>query len=130
MTHICVQSTPPGMVDGSWSTALAPDTKIRSWTTYGREFLRHPGTLDQDMDFDGEKSTGNHFSCTLCAVGRDQIREVNGYGNADRSLIDGSATFEVPDDWDYVYLEVEDDEGRVAWTNPLFKAIRRGFNGR
>jgi len=29
------------------------------------------------------------------------------------------AAFEVPD-WPYVYLEIEDAQGRRAWTNPLF----------
>lgn len=31
-----------------------------------------------------------------------------------------TATFEVPADWDYAYLEIEDDHGRRAWTNSLF----------
>ena len=31
-----------------------------------------------------------------------------------------SAAFDVPDDWRYAYLEVEDDMGRRAWTNHLF----------
>ncbi len=31
-----------------------------------------------------------------------------------------AATFEVPDDWDYAYLEIEDLQGRRAWTNALF----------
>ncbi len=30
------------------------------------------------------------------------------------------ATFEVPEKWGYVYLEVEDPQGRRAWTNHLF----------
>ena len=30
------------------------------------------------------------------------------------------ATFEVPDDWGYAYIELEDYMGRRAWTNPLF----------
>jgi hypothetical protein len=30
------------------------------------------------------------------------------------------ATFEVPSQWPYAYLEVEDSQGRRAWTNPLF----------
>jgi hypothetical protein len=32
------------------------------------------------------------------------------------------ATLEVPPDWPYVYLEVEDDRRRRAWTNTLFVA--------
>lgn len=29
------------------------------------------------------------------------------------------ATFEIPDDWPYAYIEIEDHRGRQAWTNPL-----------
>jgi hypothetical protein len=32
----------------------------------------------------------------------------------------GSVSFPIPDEWRYAYLEVEDREGRRAWTNPLF----------
>jgi hypothetical protein len=31
-----------------------------------------------------------------------------------------TATFEVPEDWIYAYLEIEDTRGRRAWTNALF----------
>jgi hypothetical protein len=34
------------------------------------------------------------------------------------SLTEGA--FEVPEDWGYAYLEIEDDHGRRAWTNSLF----------
>jgi hypothetical protein len=30
------------------------------------------------------------------------------------------ATFEMPADWEYGYLEIEDGQGRRAWTNTLF----------
>lgn len=30
------------------------------------------------------------------------------------------AAFQIPQDWPYVYLEIEDERGRRAWTNPLF----------
>jgi hypothetical protein len=30
------------------------------------------------------------------------------------------ATFQVPDQWSYAYIELEDSQGRRAWTNPLF----------
>ena len=42
-------------------------------------------------------------------------------GSFDGELLD-RATMEVPSDWRYVYLEVEDDQGRRAWTNTLFVA--------
>ena len=33
-----------------------------------------------------------------------------------------AATFQLPDDWPYAYLEIEDDQGRRARTNPLMVA--------
>lgn len=32
------------------------------------------------------------------------------------------ARFEIPGDWAYAYLEIEDERGRCAWTNSLFVA--------
>ena len=32
------------------------------------------------------------------------------------------ASLDIPRDWPYVYLEIEDGQGRCAWTNPLFVA--------
>ena len=32
------------------------------------------------------------------------------------------AVLDVPADWPYVYLEIEDAQGRRAWTNPLFRS--------
>ena len=32
-----------------------------------------------------------------------------------------SASLQLPQDWDYVYLEIEDEYGRRAWTNTLFR---------
>jgi len=44
--------------------------------------------------------------------------------------LDGSvlteAAFELPEDWPYAYLEIEDAERRRAWTNPLFIADADG----
>ena len=42
-------------------------------------------------------------------------------GSFDGKLF-GEATFEIPQDWRYAYLEIEDSQGRYAWTNPLFVA--------
>ena len=41
----------------------------------------------------------------LGSFGRDRITE---------------ARIELPADWEYIYLEIEDDRGRRAWTNTLF----------
>jgi len=37
-----------------------------------------------------------------------------------RGKLIARATMKVPADWDYVYLEIEDNNGRRAWTNTLF----------
>ena len=42
-------------------------------------------------------------------------------GSFDDQLLT-EASFEMPDDWPYAYLEVEDQRGRRAWTNTLFKS--------
>jgi hypothetical protein len=31
------------------------------------------------------------------------------------------AAFDLPADWPYAYLEIEDDRGRRAWTNTLMR---------
>ncbi len=40
-------------------------------------------------------------------------------GTFDGPLLN-EAVFEIPANWPYAYLEIEDDQGRRAWTNPLF----------
>jgi len=42
-------------------------------------------------------------------------------GSFDGQLLT-EATFEIPEDWAYVYLELQDAQGRRAWTNPLLVA--------
>lgn len=39
-------------------------------------------------------------------------------GSFDGTAIE-TATFDLPDDWGYAYLEIEDAQGRRAWTNAL-----------
>jgi len=40
-------------------------------------------------------------------------------GSFDGQLIN-HASFPLPDDWQYVYLEIEDQDGLRAWSNNLF----------
>jgi hypothetical protein len=42
-------------------------------------------------------------------------------GSFDGDLL-SEASFEIPADWPYAYLEIEDEGGCLAWTNPLFVA--------
>ncbi|NCP31989.1 MAG: hypothetical protein COZ06_08650 [Armatimonadetes bacterium CG_4_10_14_3_um_filter_66_18] len=41
-------------------------------------------------------------------------------GSFEGSLL-AAATFEIPPNWAYAYLEIEDAQGRRAWTNPLLR---------
>jgi hypothetical protein len=40
-------------------------------------------------------------------------------GSFDGTLLT-QATFKIRENWAYTYLEIEDAQGRRAWTNPLF----------
>jgi hypothetical protein len=44
-------------------------------------------------------------------------------GSFDGALID-RAVFDLPQDWSYAYLEIEDDHGRRAWSNTLLVGMR------
>jgi hypothetical protein len=76
-------------------------------------------------DFYSIQYDGNQIEMISSAV--QFVRLV---GPADRGkrigTFDGTplteATFQVPDDWGYAYLEIEDERGRCAWTNSLFVA--------
>jgi len=48
-------------------------------------------------------------------------QRVGDSGSFERQLIT-EATLEIPQSWPYVYLEIEDDQRRRAWTNSLFVA--------
>jgi hypothetical protein len=43
-------------------------------------------------------------------------------GSTDGPLVT-EARFQIPTVWEYVYLEIEDEQGRRAWTNTLFTDI-------
>jgi len=76
-------------------------------------------------DFRSIKCEGNQITATTSPI---QFARVVGPGwNSDRTgSFDGETftevTFEVPEDWGYAYLEIEDAQGKRAWTNPLFVA--------
>lgn len=73
-----------------------------------------------DLRFDGETLTAN---CSPVKSAR--LVGPAYYGQRMPVLPDQSLTrieFKLPGDWRYMYLELEDDQGRRAWTNPLFIA--------
>ena len=68
------------------------------------------------------------FDGTHVAVETSSVQFIRLVGPAYRGQRIGSfdsqrltaARFELPADWDYAYLEIEDEQGRRAWTNTLF----------
>jgi len=108
--------------NGGWVMVNAPELtqesimeNIRSgnyYSTCGPEF--HSITLD-----------GNTLH--LQTSGVQFIRLVgpasHGYrvGNFKGELLT-EASFTIPADWEYVYVDIEDNQGRRAWTNHLFHA--------
>ena len=70
------------------------------------------------IQWDGEQV---RFQSSPVAFARLVGPGYNGYrtGSFDGKLLT-EASFTIPQDWPYVYLEIEDSQGRRAWSNPLF----------
>lgn len=84
----------------------------------GGQFYSSCGPVIHNLNFDGRA-----VSIETSPVQFARLVGPNSHGARTGSFDDRrltSATFEVPDDWPYAYLEVEDDQGRRAWTNHLF----------
>jgi hypothetical protein len=77
-------------------------------------------------------STGPAFESILCADGRvtvqtSPVRFIRLVGPRDsgrrvgafRGKLQTGATFDVPSDWPYAYVEIEDARGHRAWSNTL-----------
>lgn len=81
-------------------------------------FYSSCGPVIHDIAYDGRR-----ISIETSPVQFARLVGPNSHGQRVGSF-DGrrltSAAFDVPDDWRYMYLEVEDGQGRRAWTNHLF----------
>jgi len=81
-------------------------------------FYASCGPSIQALDFDGET-----LHVTSSPVRYVRLVGPNSKGQRVGAL-DGqlltSTSLVVPEDWDYIYLEIEDAGGRLAWTNTLF----------
>jgi hypothetical protein len=105
--------------NGGWVMVNAPEctpkailTALRAgnfYSTCGPEFF--------DLQFDGETVT---LRCSPVQFIRLVGPGYHGHrcGSFDGRLL-SEASFTIPPDWPYVYLEVEDAQGHRAWTNPL-----------
>lgn len=83
------------------------------------EYYSSCGPQINSLKFDG---TNLDVVCSPIQFARLVGYRSNGkqIGNFERKLFD-SFRFEIPKDWTYVYLEIEDDRGHRAWTNHLFR---------
>jgi hypothetical protein len=81
-------------------------------------FYSTRGPLFEAIEFDGEKVS---IQCSPVRFARLVGPGWNGNraGAFEGSLVT-EAAFTVPPSWEYAYLELEDEQGLRAWTNPLF----------
>jgi hypothetical protein len=81
-------------------------------------FYSSCGPVIESIEWDGSVVT---VQCSPVQVARLVGPQWCGdrVGSLDGSLLTNAA-FKVPQDWPYAYLEVEDAQGKRAWTNTLF----------
>jgi hypothetical protein len=81
-------------------------------------FFSTCGPLFESIDYDGERVS---IQCSPVQVARLVGPGWLGIraGSYNGSLLT-QAAFEIPPTWQYAYIEIEDERGRRAWSNPLF----------
>ncbi len=116
-----IKDRPPGW-NGGWVMVNAVECTSEAILAALRagNFYASCGPSFETIEYDGEAVS---FRCSPVQV----ARLVGPAWRGDRaSAPDGEAltqaVFKIPPDWAYAYLEIEDEQGRRAWTNPLFVA--------
>jgi hypothetical protein len=114
-----VQPSHPGW-NGGWIMVRAPSLSreaVMSSIRSGR-FYSSCGPVFRDITFDGERVAIQTSPIQFARlVGPNHLG--TRVGAFDGRLME-EASFAVPGDWPYAYLEIEDSERRRAWTNTLF----------
>lgn len=114
--------TKPGEMDwnGGWvvvnAEACEPEPVLAALRA--GNFYSSCGPAFDSITFDGERV---HFACSPVQFARLVGNRYNGerLGSFGGDLLSGGS-FAVPSNWTYAYLELEDAQGRRAWSNPLF----------
>jgi len=112
--------------NGGWIAVNAPECSRPALDAAIRagNFYSSCGPAFRSIECDGSR--------VMVRTSPVQFVRLVGIGSSGKRLgsFDGSvlteAAFEVPEDWPYAYLEIEDPTGRRAWTNPLFVANAGG----
>jgi hypothetical protein len=109
-----------GCWNGGWVVANAAECTREAILAaiHTGNFYASCGPEIYSIEYDGEQVT---LQCSPVQFARivgprwsgDRVGSFNGNQVT-------QAAFKVPQDWEYVYLELEDAQGRRAWTNPLF----------
>jgi hypothetical protein len=108
--------------NGGWIEVNSPElTQLAILAAIKRgNFFSSCGPKYETITFDGEN--------VIITTSPVRFIRLVGPGSLGKRLgtFDGelltNACLDVPMDWDYVYLEIEDVNGRRAWTNTLFNA--------
>lgn len=83
----------------------------------GGNFYATCGPLIESIEYDGERVS---IRCSPVQAARLVGPKANGMraGAFDGSLL-AQVEFALPRGWKYAYVELEDEQGRRAWTNSL-----------
>jgi len=106
--------------NGGWIVVNAPDlskNSILSATKRGN-FYSSCGPEFKSIAYDGKSVI---IKCSQVKFIRLVGPAYNGLrlGSFDGPLLT-EHSFEIPEEWDYAYIEIEDKDGRQAWSNTLF----------
>ena len=108
--------------NGGWVMVNAPECTPPAILTALRtgNFYSTCGPLIESIEYDGDQVS---VRCSPVQFARLVGPRWQGAptGSFDGTLLT-HATFELRQDWQYAYLEIEDAQGRRAWSNPLFIA--------
>jgi hypothetical protein len=114
-----ISSSHPGW-NGGWVMVNAGECTSEAILSALRagNFYASCGPRIDSIEYDGDEVS---VRCSPVQVARLVGPGPHGErtGAFDGSLLT-QATFKVPASWAYAYLEIEDAQGRRAWTNPLF----------
>ncbi len=106
--------------DGGWIVVNAPEPSRESILSAVKQGNYYSS---QGPDFKSIAINGNllHIECSSVQFIRLVGPSFRGlqYGSFTGGLL-AEADIEIPRDWDYAYVEIEDSAGKRAWTNPLF----------
>lgn len=109
--------------NGGWIVVNAPDRSPRSIQNAIRagNFYSTCGPEFQAIEYDGTQVTIRTSPVQFVRlVGPAHLGKRIGSFDGTRLC---ETSIEVPEDWPYVYVEVEDERGRRAWTNTLFTSV-------